>query len=285
MDINELIDHIKHRPDYDKVGMILCHNGVVRGTSRDGRKVRGLRVAVDRNQLEKVIEEHKERPGIIEILVEINADRDLKVGDDVMLLVVAGDIRENVTTALSDALNAIKSTVTHKTEDFAEHHLPRGSFMNKLTHVDSQGRVRMVDVTEKSTTDRKARAQAVVTMAKETFELIQGQKVKKGNVLETARMAGVMAAKKTWDLIPMCHPLNLTHAQVDFFPDVHCHSIRIEATARILDQTGVEMEALTAASVAALTIYDMCKAYDRGMVISDVRLLEKSGGKSGTWRR
>jgi cyclic pyranopterin phosphate synthase len=157
--------------------------------------------------------------------------------------------------------------------------------MPDLTHIDEQGRVRMVDVTAKSPTDRKARAQAVVIMAKETFELIQDHKVKKGNVLEAARIAGVMAAKKTSDLIPMCHPLNLTHAQVDFFPDAASHSIRIEATARILDQTGVEMEALTAASVAALTIYDMCKAYDRGMVITDLCLLEKSGGKSGHWNR
>ena len=157
--------------------------------------------------------------------------------------------------------------------------------MSDWTHIDAQGRVRMVDVTAKTPTDRKARAQAVVTMARDTFELIQDQKVKKGNVLETARIAGVMAAKKTADLIPMCHPLNLTHAQVDFFPDAATHSIRIEATARILHHTGVEMEALTAASVAALTIYDMCKAYDRGMVISDVCLLEKSGGRSGHWQR
>ena len=157
--------------------------------------------------------------------------------------------------------------------------------MSDWTHIDAQGRVRMVDVTAKTPTDRKARAQAVVTMARDTFELIQDQKVKKGNVLETARIAGVMAAKKTADLIPMCHPLNLTHAQVDFFPDAATHSIRIEATARILHHTGVEMEALTAASVAALTIYDMCKAYDRGMTISDVCLLEKSGGRSGHWQR
>lgn len=157
--------------------------------------------------------------------------------------------------------------------------------MAELTHIDDQGRVRMVDVTEKAATDRRARAQAVVGLAKETFELIRDQKVKKGNVLETARIAGVMAAKKTSDLIPMCHPLKLTHVQVDFFPDDATHSIRIEAMARILDQTGVEMEALTAASVAALTIYDMCKAYDRGMIISDVYLLEKSGGKSGHWKR
>ncbi|MEJ2660292.1 MAG: cyclic pyranopterin monophosphate synthase MoaC [Desulfobacteraceae bacterium] len=157
--------------------------------------------------------------------------------------------------------------------------------MADLTHIDDQGRVRMVDVSDKAATDRRARAQAVVAMAKETFELIRDQRVKKGNVLETARIAGVMAAKKTSDLIPMCHPLKLTHAQVDFFPDEATHSIRIEATARILDQTGVEMEALTAASVAALTLYDMCKAYDRGMMISDVCLLEKSGGKSGHWKR
>lgn len=157
--------------------------------------------------------------------------------------------------------------------------------MAELTHIDDQGRVRMVDVTEKASTDRRARAQAVVTMARETFELIRDQKVKKGNVLETARIAGVMAAKKTSDLIPMCHPLKLTHVQVDFYPDADTHSIRIEAAARILDQTGVEMEALAAASVAALTIYDMCKAYDRGMIISDVYLLEKSGGKSGHWKR
>ena len=157
--------------------------------------------------------------------------------------------------------------------------------MPKLTHIDEQGRVRMVDVSAKTPTDRKAKAQAVVTMSGETFDLIRDGKAVKGNVLETARIAGVMAAKKTADLIPMCHPLNLTHAQVDFFPDPGTHSIRIEATARILDQTGVEMEALTAAATAALTIYDMCKAYDRGMAISDLFLLEKSGGKSGTWKR
>lgn len=119
MDITALINQVKSHPDYAKVGMVLCHNGVVRGTSRDGRKVDGLRVAVDNNQLDKVIKTHKARPGIIDILVEINADTDLKVGDDVMLLVVAGDIRENVTAALSDTLNAIKSTVTHKTEYFS----------------------------------------------------------------------------------------------------------------------------------------------------------------------
>lgn len=120
MDIKTLVEHIKKLPDYHKVGMILCHNGVVRGTSRDGRKVNGLRVAVDWDELDRVVQFHKQRAGIIEILVQINADCDLKVGDDVMLLAIAGDIRENVTAVLSDTLNAIKSTVTTKTEYFAE---------------------------------------------------------------------------------------------------------------------------------------------------------------------
>ncbi len=118
MDINSLVEQIKRRPDYHKVGMILSHNGVVRGTSRDGRNVRGLRVAVNQEKLEQVINTHREKPGIMDVLVQINADRDLKVGDDVMLLVVAGDIRENVIATLSDVLDAIKSTVTHKTEFF-----------------------------------------------------------------------------------------------------------------------------------------------------------------------
>lgn len=157
--------------------------------------------------------------------------------------------------------------------------------MADLTHIDEKGRVRMVDVSAKAATDRRARAQAVVHMAQATFDLIQDEKVKKGNVLETARIAGVMAAKKTADLIPMCHPLNLTHVQVDFFPEPATHTIRVEALARVVDQTGVEMEALTAAAGAALTIYDMCKAYDRGMTITDLGLLEKRGGKSGTYKR
>ena len=118
MNINALIDQIKQRYDYARVGMILSHNGVVRGTSRDGRPVSGLRVKVDREKLKAVVAQHKKRPGITEILVEINADKDLKVGDDVMALVVAGDVRENVLATLSDTLNAIKSTVTSKTEFF-----------------------------------------------------------------------------------------------------------------------------------------------------------------------
>lgn len=157
--------------------------------------------------------------------------------------------------------------------------------MGKLTHIDDEGRVRMVDVTAKASTERVARAQAMVTMQTGTFAMIRERSVSKGNVLETARIAGVMAAKRTADWIPMCHPLNLTHVQIDFYPEPSETAIRIEAVVRVTAQTGVEMEALTAASAAALTIYDMCKAYDRSMAITDLFLLEKSGGKSGTWRR
>jgi cyclic pyranopterin phosphate synthase len=143
----------------------------------------------------------------------------------------------------------------------------------------------MVDVTDKKATLRVAVAQGVVTMKKTTFEKIENQTIKKGNVLETARISGIMAAKKTSELIPMCHPLNITHVKVDFSPDNATNSIRIEALVRTVDQTGVEMEALTAVSVAALTIYDMCKSYDREMTISNIYLLKKSGGKSGTFVR
>ena len=157
--------------------------------------------------------------------------------------------------------------------------------MSKFTHIDEQGHVRMVDVSGKEPTLRVAIAQGIVSMSQETFEKILDQTVKKGNVLETARIAGIMAAKKTSELIPMCHPLNINHIAVDFFPDKSKNSIRIEAAVRAVDQTGVEMEALTAVSVAGLTIYDMCKSYDRTMTISDICLLEKSGGKSGLFVR
>jgi cyclic pyranopterin phosphate synthase len=157
--------------------------------------------------------------------------------------------------------------------------------MTSFTHLDKNGHVRMVDVTEKSPTVREATARGVVSMQPETFDKIQNQTVKKGNVLETARIAGIMGAKKTSDLIPMCHPLNITHVQIDFHPDAASHSIRIEASVRIKDQTGVEMEAMTAVSVAALTIYDMCKSYDREMSIKNICLLHKSGGKSGIFHR
>ena len=157
--------------------------------------------------------------------------------------------------------------------------------MSKLTHIDNEGRVRMVDVTAKKPTVRTAVAGGEMYMNPETFDLIKQQKVKKGNVLETARIAGVMAAKKTSELIPMCHPLNITHIQVDFSPDATASCMHIEATVRAIDQTGVEMEAITAVSVAALTIYDMCKSYEKEMTISKIRLLKKSGGKSGTYVR
>jgi len=154
-----------------------------------------------------------------------------------------------------------------------------------FTHVDEQGRVRMVDVTDKPPTAREAVAQAVVFMKGETFDKIRDHAVKKGNVLETARIAGILGAKKTAELIPLCHPLNISHVQIDFHPDPSAGAIRIEARVKIKDQTGVEMEALTAVSIAALTLYDMCKSYDREMTITDVCLVEKSGGKSGSFRR
>lgn len=157
--------------------------------------------------------------------------------------------------------------------------------MAEFTHLDDQGRVRMVDVTDKAATVRTATAGAKVRMRPDTFELIRDQKVKKGNVLETARIAGIMAAKRTSDLIPMCHPLNITHVQIDFLPDETQHAIGIRASVRALDQTGVEMEALTAAAIAALTIYDMCKSSDREMTIAEIRLAAKSGGKSGVYKR
>lgn len=157
--------------------------------------------------------------------------------------------------------------------------------MKEFTHLDKEGRVRMVDVSGKEPTLRVAVAQGVVSMSQEPFEKIVNQMAKKGNVLETARIAGIMAAKKTSDLIPMCHPLNITHVAVDFFPDKAKNSIRIQAAVRAVDQTGVEMEAMTAVSVAGLTLYDMCKSYDRTMTISDIWLLEKSGGKSGLFVR
>jgi cyclic pyranopterin phosphate synthase len=157
--------------------------------------------------------------------------------------------------------------------------------MAEFTHIDEEGHVRMVDVTAKAATVRTALAGGEVRMRAETFERIRDGKVKKGNVLETARIAGIMAAKRTSELIPMCHPLNITHVQIDFVPDEAAHAIGIRASVRALDQTGVEMEALTAAAVAALTVYDMCKSHDREMTISSIQLLEKSGGKSGAYRR
>ena len=156
--------------------------------------------------------------------------------------------------------------------------------MSDFTHLDSKGRVRMVDVTEKAATVREAKARGTIRMTPRIIEQIQSGTIAKGNVLETARIAGVMAAKKTADLIPMCHPLAISHAAVDFELNPATHTIEITATVRLTGKTGVEMEALTAVSVAALTLYDMCKALDKGMVISNIVLLEKSGGKSGTYK-
>lgn len=155
----------------------------------------------------------------------------------------------------------------------------------RLTHIDDEGRARMVDVGDKAVTERIAVAGAVVKMMPETLALIMSGETKKGDVMAVARIAGIQAAKKCSDLIPLCHPLALNAVEVAFDVDEAASEVRIEATCKVSGKTGVEMEALTAASVAALTIYDMCKAVDRGMTISNVCLLEKSGGKSGDWIR
>lgn len=156
--------------------------------------------------------------------------------------------------------------------------------MSQLTHLDERGNARMVDISDKAVTARVATAAAEVSMLPETFTLITDGAHKKGDVLAVARIAGIQAAKKCSDLIPLCHPLMLTRVSVDFEMDVARHKVLISATCAVDGKTGVEMEALTAASVAALTIYDMCKAVDRAMVISNIRVLEKSGGKSGYYR-
>ena len=153
----------------------------------------------------------------------------------------------------------------------------------KLTHVDKEGRARMVDVTGKDETVRVARAEGLVEMSAETVKLLRDGTMPKGNPLEVARIAGIQAGKKTSELIPLCHPLPLTHLDVSI--EVIDSGARIEATARTKAETGVEMEALTAVSVAALTLYDMCKAVEKGISLGPIRLLEKSGGKSGHWVR
>jgi cyclic pyranopterin monophosphate synthase len=157
--------------------------------------------------------------------------------------------------------------------------------MGKLTHFDDSGRSRMVDVSKKKETLREATATATVTMAPETFRRVVGRKIDKGDVLGVAQVAGIMAAKRTSDLIPMCHPLNITSVTMEFLPKKEHGQIQIKATVKISGRTGVEMEAFVAVSAASLTVYDMCKAIDRGMVISDIKLLKKSGGKSGTFER
>lgn len=156
--------------------------------------------------------------------------------------------------------------------------------MSGLTHIDDSGAARMVDVGAKAETSREATAEGAVIMKAETLAAIRAGNMKKGDVIATARIAGIMAAKRTHELIPLCHPLALTGVTVDIEADDALPGLRVAATARVTGRTGVEMEALTAASVACLTIYDMAKAIDRGMTISGVRLLAKSGGKSGDFR-
>lgn len=152
-----------------------------------------------------------------------------------------------------------------------------------LSHFDAQGAAHMVDVTDKSETDRVAVAEATVTMARETLALVEAGTAKKGDVLGIARIAGIMATKRTADLIPLCHPLPITKVAVDLTPDATLPGVRITATVRTTGRTGVEMEALTAVSVAALTVYDMLKAAEKSMRIEGIRVLRKEGGKSGTY--
>ncbi len=155
--------------------------------------------------------------------------------------------------------------------------------MNKLSHLDALGNAHMVDVSDKHVTARTATAKALVVMRPETLALIIEGKAPKGDVLATARIAGIMAAKRTHELIPLCHPLMIAKVAVEFTPHTEESSIEVTATVKVEGKTGVEMEALTACSVACLTLYDMVKAVDRGMRITDLRLVEKSGGKSGTF--
>ena len=155
--------------------------------------------------------------------------------------------------------------------------------MSKLTHINSNGEAQMVDVSDKESTMREAKAGARVVMQSNTLELIVSGSHKKGDVLSVAKIAGIQAAKKCSELIPLCHPLMLSKVNVELTPNTDKNCIEITATAKLNGRTGVEMEALTAASIAALTVYDMCKAVDRFMVIDNVQLLEKKGGKSGHW--
>jgi cyclic pyranopterin phosphate synthase len=157
--------------------------------------------------------------------------------------------------------------------------------MDKLSHLDDQGRAKMVDVSDKDITSRIAVARGTIHMRAETLALILDNKIEKGDVFSVARVAGIMAAKKTSELIPMCHPLNITSVEIDLTPAENPARVEIEASVRVTGKTGVEMEAMTAVSVAGLTIYDMCKAVDREMSIGEIRLVKKSGGKSGTFLR
>jgi cyclic pyranopterin phosphate synthase len=157
--------------------------------------------------------------------------------------------------------------------------------VSELTHLDEHGTARMVDVGDKPATDRRAVARAVVRMSPRTAATVQAGDAPKGDVLGTARIAGVLAAKRTGELIPLCHPLGLDHIDVDAEVDAAAGTVTLTAEARVTARTGVEMEAMTAVSVAALTVYDMVKGLERGVEIAEVVLVEKSGGRSGTWRR
>ncbi|MDX1655323.1 MAG: cyclic pyranopterin monophosphate synthase MoaC [Candidatus Competibacteraceae bacterium] len=157
--------------------------------------------------------------------------------------------------------------------------------MAELSHFNAQGEAHMVDVGDKAVTRRVAVAEGTIRMAPETLRRIEAGEHRKGDVLGIARIAGIMGAKRTADLIPLCHPLALTRVELELVPDRSTSSVGVQATVETRGQTGVEMEALTAVQVALLTLYDMCKAVDRAMTLTDIRLVEKSGGKSGTWRR
>ncbi|RXJ73550.1 cyclic pyranopterin monophosphate synthase MoaC [Veronia nyctiphanis] len=156
--------------------------------------------------------------------------------------------------------------------------------MSELTHINASGEANMVDVSGKAETVREARAEAVIDMAPETLSLILSGQHHKGDVFATARIAGIQAAKRTWELIPLCHPLMLSKVEVSLIANQETSQVRVESLCKLTGKTGVEMEALTAASVAALTIYDMCKAVQKDIVISSVKLLEKTGGKSGHFK-
>ncbi len=156
--------------------------------------------------------------------------------------------------------------------------------MDKFSHLDENGRARMVDVSEKKETDRLAIATAKVFLNEKTYKMVQNSEIEKGDVLTVAKVAGIMAAKNTSNMIPMCHPINLTSIEIDFVMDDKTHTIEIRTSAKLNDKTGVEMEALTGASVAALTIYDMCKAVQKDIEIGEIKLLRKTGGKSGDYK-
>jgi cyclic pyranopterin phosphate synthase len=155
--------------------------------------------------------------------------------------------------------------------------------MPRFTHFDKMGRAKMVDVSKKKETLREAVVRGTISMNPNTFRALMSGKIAKGDVLAVAKVAGIMAAKKTSEIIPMCHPLNLSHVEINLFPSEKESRIDIESKVKIKGQTGVEMEGFVAVAAAGLTIYDMCKAIDRGMVISDIRLVKKTGGKSGTY--